>query len=376
MKLNKFGFLPLAIWLFLGMFSILNAENTFPVPSTNGDLPYTCSLDAPTNLHSLQVGSTFIEIGWDQTGTPPTSYNVKAVKVSNGAVVYNMNFLNDGSHKFLLTNLPGGENLNITLTPKCANFEDGPPTSYLETTVILELTIVTLFPSNNPVDCEVTSQASTNYAIWLPDTYCEIPVGEAKQFKFVLEQESSITRDFIVENGVTRKIMAESGNANFKFCCEQNSNEVLSCGANYVTIKSGNTIVAKIQLSWNSTSPNFIRLFCSELNSNYKIIRLEPDPKPRGLNDGITPSNLTPSALSASPNPFNNTLEVKIPYATDENDVNISLYDLQGRLVLSEKTTGSTQIRSLSTADLLPGLYLMRVDTGDRTETIKVMKTQ
>ena len=80
--------------------------------------------------------------------------------------------------------------------------------------------------------------------------------------------------------------------------------------------------------------------------------------------------------VNATPNPFTNFLDVEIPFATDENDIKMSLYDLQGSLVLSVKTPGGSQIRSLSTENLIPGLYLLRVESGDRSETIKVMKTQ
>lgn len=121
----------------------------------------------------------------------------------------------------------------------------------------------------------------------------------------------------------------------------------------------------------------FRKISADNKPEEFRIFKLIPPPEGHCAADRDNePFETTSSTLSASPNPFTNTLEVKIPYATTENDVKVNLYDLQGRLMLSEKTPGGTQIRSLSTENLLPGLYLLRVDAGDRSETIKVVKTQ
>ena len=80
--------------------------------------------------------------------------------------------------------------------------------------------------------------------------------------------------------------------------------------------------------------------------------------------------------LAVSPNPFSNRLEINIPYATEENDVKVQLFDPHGRLILSQVTAGGLQIRSLDTEVLQPGMYLLRVETGERAETVKVIKTQ
>ncbi len=115
-------------------------------------------------------------------------------------------------------------------------------------------------------------------------------------------------------------------------------------------------------------------------NSSYIIEKIAPV---QGLSGDIIgsdrieiPESEESFSLSASPNPFTKLLDLKIPFATEENDVRISLYDLQGRLAMSVTTPGGAQTQSISTQDLQPGLYLLRVETGDRAETIKVLKTQ
>jgi len=97
---------------------------------------------------------------------------------------------------------------------------------------------------------------------------------------------------------------------------------------------------------------------------------------PKGGDSSPFPTIHGTSYLSVNPNPFTDHLDVGLPASTEETDVKINLFDLQGRLVLSEQTYGGSQTHSLSTQDLQPGLYLLRVDTGEKSETIKVLKTQ
>jgi hypothetical protein len=186
----------------------------------------------------------------------------------------------------------------------------------------------------------------------------------------------------IVENNVV-KLRPDTGNTTS--CCGIGKFIFVDEGGHHVKIYYNNmaTIVARVTISHASLFVGKIYredLYIGDNNLTYQILKLS---EPHGLNSSADnraeiqlDDKSVSSTLSASPNPFTNTLEVKIPYATTENDVKVNLYDLQGRLMLSEKTPGGTQIRSLSTENLLPGLYLLRVDTGDRSETIKVVKTQ
>jgi hypothetical protein len=82
------------------------------------------------------------------------------------------------------------------------------------------------------------------------------------------------------------------------------------------------------------------------------------------------------NALRANPNPFSDQLEVIPPFTDESQDLSISLYDLQGRQMLSENFPGGTQMLTLPTEHIAPGLYFLRAQSGEMSEIIRVLKTQ
>lgn len=72
------------------------------------------------------------------------------------------------------------------------------------------------------------------------------------------------------------------------------------------------------------------------------------------------------------PNPCSSALYV--PVGLEEGPVSVELYDLTGRAVSSRRFEGSLPGRlEMSTGDLSPGLYLIRISTRDLSETRKVV---
>lgn len=76
--------------------------------------------------------------------------------------------------------------------------------------------------------------------------------------------------------------------------------------------------------------------------------------------------------VTAVPNPTRGYLQVQVMGLEEGDACQLSLYDVSGRRVLSCATS-----RVLTTLDLTavsPGLYLLRVDVNDETETLKIIK--
>ncbi|MDD3079578.1 MAG: autotransporter-associated beta strand repeat-containing protein [Paludibacter sp.] len=71
------------------------------------------------------------------------------------------------------------------------------------------------------------------------------------------------------------------------------------------------------------------------------------------------------------PNPFRNTLNIKIDNAID--DLKISVYNLLGSEIYSQMYEGQTQI-ILNTEALPKGIYMLRLQSGDKITTRKIVK--
>lgn len=85
--------------------------------------------------------------------------------------------------------------------------------------------------------------------------------------------------------------------------------------------------------------------------------------------------------VNAFPNPFVSSLTVEVDIPTQTPKVSIELFDLQSRLVLKKEIDqigGSGGKKTLSipvSENLAPGVYTLKVNTGDQSKTIKLVKS-
>ncbi len=87
------------------------------------------------------------------------------------------------------------------------------------------------------------------------------------------------------------------------------------------------------------------------------------------------PSN-KPVILSAYPNPVNNYLTVQLHQAID-SDLNFGIYDISGKLVkvqLQKDAKMGVNKYYIPMEDLLAGVYLLKINTGGYSQTLKFIK--
>jgi alpha-tubulin suppressor-like RCC1 family protein len=75
------------------------------------------------------------------------------------------------------------------------------------------------------------------------------------------------------------------------------------------------------------------------------------------------------ASVKVYPNPTSSLLNIAINHLQPEE---VTLYDIQGRVILSEKMNGTEH--QLNISHLEKGTYLLKVSSGDKVETIKVLK--
>ena len=81
----------------------------------------------------------------------------------------------------------------------------------------------------------------------------------------------------------------------------------------------------------------------------------------------------SPPLLQTSPNPFQDVLNVVLD---DASASEVSLMDASGRVVRSQSVAEGTQTLSFETADIAPGLYLLRCQGPNMVKTTKVIKSR
>jgi outer membrane protein assembly factor BamB len=77
--------------------------------------------------------------------------------------------------------------------------------------------------------------------------------------------------------------------------------------------------------------------------------------------------------IKVSPNPFSSSIHVQLLGLNESSKKNLDIYDASGRLVYSIKLETSTyQLGN----DLLPGIYFLKLEAGEHTETKKIIKVR
>lgn len=79
-----------------------------------------------------------------------------------------------------------------------------------------------------------------------------------------------------------------------------------------------------------------------------------------------TKGNLFDYDVLLLPNPFNDGLSLNTEKAWD-TDLKVELYDIQGKLMLTQKWPAQTNQTVLNTSSLIPGIYLVKIVSFDGT---------
>ncbi len=100
----------------------------------------------------------------------------------------------------------------------------------------------------------------------------------------------------------------------------------------------------------------------------------DEDLLPKNRSSLSTKTNQEP-LVSATPNPFSNEINLYLPDMESEHTT-IQLFDLTGKLYYSKLSGLSTNQVTIPTSELPTGIYILRTQTADRVQTIKMIKTE
>lgn len=364
---------------------VLGAANSMVANPSTGlavfQPPPSCDLTAPIDLHVTELAPNFIRVDWTPTSIP-FEQNIKVVEVATGNIVQNSNI--PGNATFArVGNIQDDIEYDIINTPVCS---DGTlsknSVSIRIITPIIELVVSGFTPST--LGWPYTFDAKYDYCIVNPppgwSVTCMVKQTSGSGTYFAVHK----TFDDSCKPRLKIKTLLSS--EEFQLFCS--SGQTNACLTNEITIKKQNGLeVSKFKLVEEEGT---LQMICTYMLPGYEIKCWGPkgiddafdivctglhDPGPGGDRNSNASQGLTPT-LSAQPNPFTDQLEIQLPFNNPTENTRISLYDLQGRQVISALYPGEQQTIQLSTLNLAPGMYFLRAESGGVSETVKVVRTQ
>jgi len=86
------------------------------------------------------------------------------------------------------------------------------------------------------------------------------------------------------------------------------------------------------------------------------------------INNTLSTSDITLTNVSVYPNPLKDNVFVSLPSSFNYQELTVTLYDLQGRVIRSKTVTNSqSDIRFNALGELSNGVYFMRITEGSKT---------
>jgi hypothetical protein len=327
-------------------------------------------LPPPSVLNVVEVGTTWAKLSWTPVAGA-ISYEIVTKEFFSGNIV---NIQNVAAANIATVNglTPGVAYYSEIRSIDINNEKSDTPTlSERYDTIIIELVNSGFqIGSGSDGECIVdVKDFGCDYEWSASPTYFKIStVGPNPQ--------SRIFKLNVAPNNITTQVTrAISGSTLYTFSVDAD-NKIL-------TIKYGSgqsqQVAAILSVAHEPTSPTgeFFRTSSGQ-SGNFILKNWIPSGGAKGGNDrdlSFTEVEFS-KALTASPNPFNNQLEVNIPFTNDDQDLTINLYNLQGSRIFSQTYPAGTPMVTLSTEGFANGMYVLQAVSGTHVASIKVMKTQ
>lgn len=346
-----------------------------PIPVNNNPVTPAedvCTLPAPSMLMVTEIGTSWFKATW----TPVTGahqYQIITRDASNGNVL-NTTFVPGSINIATVSGLNPGMSVVPEIRSVCYGGELSPGQTIGPTTGIIVIDVVG--SSYSPSSRYSNDNCLMQYGF---PGGCNI-TNDGTSTEFSISDGGNNIAYFNAYKNANGYVSIKRENTPFPFSFHNDGD------GKYISINyNGTQSVAKISTSV-ATASGQRRLFRCDLtecdggnNDNYPIHRV--------IATGMTQSSLDArneqeqsfdlaNQVSATPNPFTDLLEIQIPFATPENELHLALYDLQGRMMMSQHIANGGPLQTIETGHLPTGVYILRVECAGKAETIKVVKTQ
>ncbi|MBC7776208.1 MAG: T9SS type A sorting domain-containing protein [Phycisphaerae bacterium] len=384
--MSKKVLFSLVLLLFSGH---LLSATSLPTNLVTNTHPCNCELDFPANLHATRIGTTTADIAWDSV-PGANGYRVSVFqKVGNNYIL-----LNETNHFFntsmTVTGLIPGSAHRVTVAGMCLCTDSGgnwivsPNASFIEfPAIILDLDIVQLspMPGNAGIaNCTtIVSGCCGYYFNYINGNRLWIKVRKGDICNIhPIRLVDPLTARLFKRTDQTSQCPTTLPTQNIGY---QGPSIITQSGPSldYAVIREEVSLVEILRIDAYGPPGGPVTHICITNNFpgtySYDVYELGSfgfGPPNGGDRDAFSPST-DPHIYPTSP--FAENLDV-IDASPGDLPVKLQLFDLSGRLETTQQYGSGQSTYSLPTADLAPGLYILRVGSGGATQTYKVVKTQ
>jgi hypothetical protein len=279
-----------------------------------------------------------------------------------------------------------GEEYKLVINSIC----EGGENSFLEAkigplnTLILDLVVIGYNPPNYGDYCQLVSSGTCTFD-HTPNLVTGFKIrngADSRLFGVRPIMDDGDNTHFIIELDQNNS----SENLKYKIRCEVNGSQTSEpdCSTDWYKIFRvrsgvGETAIAKFNLTNFSSNGqlNYVVLSAGDTLTRLRPesgTRPAPPRTPVRLRDETGETSANFSNVFVSPNPFSDALNVFLGNSTAES-IHLQMYNFSGQKVLDQQFTGRQEQYSLSTANLPPGFYLLRIEADGEVQALKVVKS-
>lgn len=368
MQIKKILFLAFVLTSNILLANLTPAENNAALKIYAGD---ACTIPPPANFHSIEVGATWIHLGWD--AITPRVHRVRIFRVSDGFLL-NTTDVAAGIGDVMIGGLPVATPIEAEIRTICTNGEEGPGVRFVPDGIILDLIVKSFAPEEGTESCTLK--------VGNPTCCFNVPGTTTFIARKVVPPLAS--RAFTIEKSLTQNLFTLKTDYNEEqslWIQSDGNNPPHPNGSEYeLKTNPGGLTVARFDVGYSGADVAYLKLL--EIRLGYEIVRVSPCEygRPGGAGSGSirerdASSTVGLGPIGVAPNPFSEQLELYMPLTT-LNPIHVGLFNLSGQKVLDQQLTGGQAQYTLNTVALAPGFYMLRIEADGEVQTLKVVKSE
>lgn len=379
---NYYFSLRLLLWVSLlictpiaSAFANTNNVNTAIAPS-----PLSCNLPAPGGLTVTDVTASSISIAWNPVAGA-SAYSVKFVEKATNTVVLNTTVTATNA---TATSLIAGTTYRFIVSAICpdGSRSGNESTGEAKTDFIVVDDIAVDFPyiTNQITGCPTTFSALAPVSMAVVNTV----TGEQTPFNLLKEDNFAANMNMqVLHDNPTAKTggnwLFTNQESTFPSAAEgyTEANAVLVYYSATPNTPSGivqnGSIVLAFSVELVGSTLNQINFCIAQIAPNYAVYLKGGGQGRPGPSKG-SHAAFNNHAMSASPNPFKDELNIQLEAVADTNGA-LQLMDAQGRVLRTQTFEAGFRTLTIPTTDLAPGLYFVRMETSKGVSTLKVVRS-
>lgn len=381
------------LFCFFAIFQTLSAKNPTPVfhfPTMAASVELTCQVPPPASLSVDEIGPDWVRVSWP-SALLAVQYRLQAFDGTTGEPLATPLVVPASVNTAEVSTVGNEGTVYVRIWSVCANGtydEQDFTQSDTVDTIIVELVVTGFndFPQSFNLSQIGFGYQNGQPLPWMGDVayfmahYVEGP-GDTIKRRFAAHVEAGVPGDMggadVVKIHCTENGPFGNNEQHIVFVPGHHSpnNQMLDFLIGYRADLNTNPKAAEKAAFVTAGHPNANPIIPGKMymssainNPKFKLYKVNPLPQ---WNNAFFPGT---NSFKAQPNPFQEAINIQLPETKDPNGTVMHLYDLLGARRMAYVAPANQTECSLNTTQLEPGIYFLHLQSGGKTETIKLIK--